>query len=195
MSSQKMTTTTANEPAVTLENSRNCTLVWDDAGHQRCVFLRVWKWLWPDRSVGDPEAHKNPQSPPLGPIETSGEPAHVVSPGTQIKSSECVPENMRCRACQSKGVECDLQRPRCSHCLDEQILCFYVAPLRLCGSRWHGRRSKGLRARNLLCHISGHQKGANTWISSGAAVRMQLEILGRRRRFVLVTDGLPVIDR
>lgn len=135
MSSQKKTTTMANGPAVTLENSRNCAHVRDDAGHQRCVFSRVWKWLWPDRSVGNPETHNNPQSPPQGPIETSGKPIHLVSPGTQIKSSEYLPQNMQCRACESMGVECDLQRPRCSHCLDEQILCFYVAPLRLAMAR------------------------------------------------------------
>ncbi|KAL4781040.1 hypothetical protein BJX76DRAFT_336274 [Aspergillus varians] len=141
MSTQKMTTAIANEPAVTLVNSRNCTLVRDDAGHQRCVFSRVWEWLWPDRSVGDPKTHNNPQSPPQGLIETSGNTAHLVPPDAQIKFSRCVPENMRCRACQSKGVECDLQRPRCSNCLDEQILCFYVAPLRLTMARSKKQRS------------------------------------------------------
>jgi hypothetical protein len=39
-------------------------------------------------------------------------------------------ENPACKACRTWGVVCDRQRPRCSHCLDQQILCFYVAPLR-----------------------------------------------------------------
>lgn len=74
----------------------------------------------------------NPQAPPQGLIETSGSPAHLVPPDAP---SGCVPENMRCRGCQSKGVKRDLPRPRCSNCLDEQILCFYVAPLRLTMAR------------------------------------------------------------
>ncbi|GFF33472.1 hypothetical protein IFM51744_02123 [Aspergillus udagawae] len=39
-------------------------------------------------------------------------------------------ENPACKACRTWGVACDRQQPRCSHCLDQQILCFYVAPLR-----------------------------------------------------------------
>lgn len=39
-------------------------------------------------------------------------------------------ENPSCKACRTWGVACDRQQPRCSHCLDQQILCFYVAPLR-----------------------------------------------------------------
>ncbi|PKX99244.1 uncharacterized protein P174DRAFT_42655 [Aspergillus novofumigatus IBT 16806] len=38
--------------------------------------------------------------------------------------------NPACKACRTWGVACDRQQPRCSHCLDQQILCFYVAPLR-----------------------------------------------------------------
>lgn len=124
----KMTTTVTDKPLVTLEATENCTLVWD-AGDRRCVFSRFWKWLWSGRGIGDPETHNYPRSLSQDPINSSREPIHYISAG-QIRSSEDLPENMPCRACQSKGMECDLRKPRCSQCLDEQILCFYIVPLR-----------------------------------------------------------------
>ena len=137
MGSHMITTSMANEPAVTLGNPTNRTLVRDDTSHRCCVFSRVSKWLWSDRSVVDLKPHYNLRFPSQGRIETSGKTVDLVSSGMKIEceESEALAENMPCRACQSWGVTCDLQRPRCSHCLDEQILCFYVAPLRLTMAR------------------------------------------------------------
>ena len=131
MGSHMITTSMANEPAVTLENPINRTLVWDDASHCRCVFSRVSTWLWSDRSVVDLKPHYNLRCPSQGPIENSGKTVDLVSSGVKIECDgpEAVAENMPCRACQSSGMVCDIQRPRCSHCLDEQILYFYIAPL------------------------------------------------------------------
>lgn len=39
-------------------------------------------------------------------------------------------EYTECKGCRARGVRCDGRRPRCSHCLDQQVLCFYVAPPR-----------------------------------------------------------------
>lgn len=69
MGSHMITTSMANEPAVTLENPINRTLVWDDASHRRCVFSRVSTWLWSDRSVVDLKPHYNLRCPSQGPIE------------------------------------------------------------------------------------------------------------------------------
>ncbi|RMJ25298.1 hypothetical protein PHISP_03830 [Aspergillus sp. HF37] len=44
-----------------------------------------------------------------------------------------VDEGVPCKGCRVRGVVCDGRRPRCSHCLKEQVLCFYVAPLRKSG--------------------------------------------------------------
>ena len=41
-----------------------------------------------------------------------------------------IDKSLPCKACRTRGVTCDERRPRCSHCLEEQVLCFYVAPLR-----------------------------------------------------------------
>lgn len=41
-------------------------------------------------------------------------------------NAECT----ECKGCRARGVTCDGRRPRCSHCLDQQVLCFYVAPPR-----------------------------------------------------------------
>jgi hypothetical protein len=41
-----------------------------------------------------------------------------------------VDEGLPCKGCRVRGIACDGRRPRCSHCLKEQVLCFYVAPLR-----------------------------------------------------------------
>lgn len=39
-------------------------------------------------------------------------------------------ERTPCKGCRTQGVICDGRRPRCSHCVKEQVLCFYVTPLR-----------------------------------------------------------------
>lgn len=44
-------------------------------------------------------------------------------------------EAFPCRTCRIRKVECDRLLPRCSHCLDEQLLCFYVEPLRISRKR------------------------------------------------------------
>lgn len=46
-----------------------------------------------------------------------------------------------CKTCHARGVVCDGRRPRCSHCLDQQVLCFYVAPIK--------RSKKGSRSAQL----------------------------------------------
>lgn len=48
---------------------------------------------------------------------------------TPISSSSL--NDFSCRTCRVRKVECDRTLPRCSHCLDQQLLCFYVEPLRI----------------------------------------------------------------
>ena len=44
-------------------------------------------------------------------------------------------EDFSCRTCRIRKVECDRALPQCSHCLHEQLLCFYVEPLRISKKR------------------------------------------------------------
>ncbi|KAF9891640.1 hypothetical protein FE257_003651 [Aspergillus nanangensis] len=53
-------------------------------------------------------------------------PSEDTTTSSSISSISAYP----CKGCQTWGASCDRQRPRCSHCLDQQILCFYVAPMR-----------------------------------------------------------------
>ncbi|BDD61007.1 hypothetical protein MAP00_006090 [Monascus purpureus] len=54
-------------------------------------------------------------------------------------------ETFPCRTCRMRKVECDRSLPRCSNCLHEQLLCFYVEPLRV--SR---KRAKDLQLQSSL---------------------------------------------
>jgi hypothetical protein len=132
MRSHKMSTTMTNQPAGISEISTIGTVVWDKTSHRRYASSRCLRWLWSDQGDINPKAHGNSQSPPR---EISGKLVRrdLVSPAAKTGSDKLniSPDDMPCRACQTWGVECDLRRPRCSHCLHEQILCFYIAPLRL----------------------------------------------------------------
>ncbi|KAL4999888.1 hypothetical protein BDV10DRAFT_48176 [Aspergillus recurvatus] len=123
----------ANEPAVTSEISTSCTVIWDSMNQCRYASSQFFRWL-SDRWADYLETYGNPRSPPQDSLKTSKKPEQKSYEPSNVKmgsnKSEHPIENKPCRACQRSGVECDLRRPRCSPCLDEQILCFYVAPLR-----------------------------------------------------------------
>lgn len=100
------------------------------------------QWFWPawmidgakPHDTTDPSRtqHNYPQTSSCS-RKTSRESASSQRPGTQTQEQSLADtdeENPACKACRTWGVSCDRQRPRCSHCLDQQILCFYVAPLR-----------------------------------------------------------------
>lgn len=61
-----------------------------------------------------------------------------------------------CKACRVRGVACDGRRPRCSHCLEEQVLCFYVAPLR-----------KARRRRSKSAHLAFEQAQLQAQLRDG----------------------------
>lgn len=100
---------------------------------------RLSKWLWSSRSA--PSASKN--------TKTIAFRKHFTSDEVGSPSGHSIETALPCRACQSWGVECDRQKPRCAHCLDQQILCFYVEPLRVTM-----KRSKKERSRTRLDLIS-----------------------------------------
>lgn len=53
-------------------------------------------------------------------------------------------ETFPCRTCRMRKVECDRILPHCSHCLHEQLLCFYVEPLRITRKRAKELQSSSL---------------------------------------------------
>ncbi|KAL2847655.1 hypothetical protein BJX68DRAFT_268050 [Aspergillus pseudodeflectus] len=130
--------TTSLEPSMTA----NYKLTQETALSDPCPTSWFSKWLWPSRA-----------GRPGPPVETSatGVPRQLLSSDVGIRSDASYQhehdrhENpFPCRACQAWGVQCDRQTPRCAHCLDQQILCFYVEPLRVTMKR--ARKSKDLPA-------------------------------------------------
>ncbi|KAL4784435.1 hypothetical protein BJX76DRAFT_219794 [Aspergillus varians] len=136
-----MTTTIADQRAHHPETPKNYSLVQDHTISDACIISRLSKWL------------RSCRAGPL--LATSAKPVpkqHLTEVEHEVRSStsEQAPglENaFPCRACQSWGVECDRKKPHCSHCLDQQILCFYVEPLRVTMKR--SKQSKKLQPAHL----------------------------------------------
>ncbi|OJJ64675.1 hypothetical protein ASPSYDRAFT_39425 [Aspergillus sydowii CBS 593.65] len=85
----------------------------------------VSKWLWSCRATATTATDTSAKTGPTANVE------HEIRSSTCTSEHHAVENAFPCRACQAWGVECDRQKPRCSHCLDQQILCFYVEPLRV----------------------------------------------------------------
>ncbi|KAL4882665.1 hypothetical protein BJY04DRAFT_38475 [Aspergillus karnatakaensis] len=119
MRSQTMTTPIASPPAGPPETTSptNYTLVQENTISNTCIISRLSKWLWSNQTCASPE--------------TSAKAVTSTDVETRSSNSEPCESAFPCRGCQAWGVECDRQKPHCSHCLDQQILCFYVEPLRI----------------------------------------------------------------
>ncbi|KAL4925993.1 uncharacterized protein BDV17DRAFT_163680 [Aspergillus undulatus] len=116
------TTTTTTISRRSAECDGNCNLPQGSATSCResCLILRLSKWLWPCRTGTPTGAVAKPSTP--------------VDDERELEVSDNTPKEWNafpCRACQTQGVKCDRLKPRCAHCLDQQILCFYVEPLRI----------------------------------------------------------------
>ncbi|OJI86034.1 hypothetical protein ASPTUDRAFT_53333 [Aspergillus tubingensis CBS 134.48] len=109
-----------------------------------CILKRFAQWFWSVWMIAGSGTHDALADPANHPKATNGASTKtngcaVTARGGLSATGECdtglreqSSENEHsypCKACQTWGVVCDQQRPRCSHCLDQQILCFYVAPL------------------------------------------------------------------
>ncbi|KAL4946408.1 hypothetical protein BDV06DRAFT_218335 [Aspergillus oleicola] len=126
------TTMTNHNQTRCLENNANCTLSRDNATatatslSETCIVARLSKWLWFCR--------KNPP--------TDG--ATALTPTDENAEDGLEKNAFPCRACQVQGVQCDRLKPRCAHCLDQQILCFYVEPLRVTMKRSKEEQARAL---------------------------------------------------
>ena len=115
-----------------VDSPASCTFLRSSDCSKHCFIRRFSQWLWSSWFISPAEARPalaeplsrqkdrnfswlSEPSPDAGQCEEAGE---------DTKRS-----TFPCKACESRGVACDLQQPRCAHCLDEQLLCFYVAPL------------------------------------------------------------------
>ena len=127
-----------DHPMKTAESRGSCNILRSRSLERTCVFRRFSQWLWSSWTAVPSESQSTVQNAarrgndpnyslvPGKPGDTT--PRYIPndeSPQEQIAARE----NYPCKACQAWGVTCDRQRPRCAHCLDQQILCFYVAPL------------------------------------------------------------------
>ncbi|KAL4800767.1 hypothetical protein BDV19DRAFT_352108 [Aspergillus venezuelensis] len=113
------TTMSANKQAPRLENNTDQTLCQDIATAsassfpESCIIARLSKWLWSCRTNAPTEY------------------TTAITP-TDENAEDGIERNaFPCRACQVQRVQCDRLKPRCAHCLDQQVLCFYVEPLRV----------------------------------------------------------------
>ncbi|CAK96309.1 uncharacterized protein An02g00957 [Aspergillus niger] len=109
-----------------------------------CILKRFSQWFWSVWMIAGSGTHDALADPANHPRATNGASTKTngcagtardglsatgeCDTGLRERSSENE-HSYPCKACQTWGVVCDQQRPRCSHCLDQQILCFYVAPL------------------------------------------------------------------
>ncbi|KAL3459412.1 hypothetical protein BJX64DRAFT_291239 [Aspergillus heterothallicus] len=143
MAAQTLQTTTL-DPSMA---ATNYTFAQEAALPDPCITSWFSKWFWPSRA-GRPDRHDTRRGPP---VETSATkvPRHLPSSDVGNRSDASSHDDhddhenpFPCRACQARGVQCDRQTPRCAHCLDQQILCFYVEPLRVTMKR--ARKSKDL---------------------------------------------------
>ncbi|PYH91819.1 hypothetical protein BO71DRAFT_384816 [Aspergillus ellipticus CBS 707.79] len=112
------------------------------AGGSDCFLKRFSQWFWSAWMIAGTETRDaltdsanrsrdgcSKKNSCAGTLPSSQ--METTAPGLQDQSSENpIPHSHPCKACQAWGVNCDRQKPRCSHCLDQQILCFYVAPAR-----------------------------------------------------------------
>ncbi|KAL4868697.1 hypothetical protein BDV12DRAFT_95260 [Aspergillus spectabilis] len=134
MRSQTMTTSIASPPAGPLETPTNYTLVQKNAISNFCIISRLSKWLWSNQTGSSAETSVK-----------SASRHNLTSTDVETRSSNSgsLDSAFPCRGCQDWGVECDRQKPRCSHCLDQQILCFYVEPLRITMKRSKQAKAMG----------------------------------------------------
>ncbi|KAL4891802.1 hypothetical protein BDV59DRAFT_59002 [Aspergillus ambiguus] len=104
-------------PFPDMDNPSTCICL-KKAREQTCVLRRCVQWLWSTWIGGSSTPHSSLPE------------ARVCEQNPQETVEEVERSAYPCKACQAWGVTCDRQQPRCSHCLDQQILCFYVAPPR-----------------------------------------------------------------
>ncbi|KAB8069779.1 hypothetical protein BDV29DRAFT_45114 [Aspergillus leporis] len=115
-----------------MESPTTCTFLRSNNCSKQCLMWRFSQWLWSSWFIGSteerpavaelPSCQKNTSS--SWPSEGNPDVGQREQPTEDLERS-----TYPCKACQAWGVACDLQKPRCAHCLDEQLLCFYVAPL------------------------------------------------------------------
>lgn len=132
----------SDNPMQDAETRGPCNILRAQSLERTCIFRRFYQWLWSSWTVVSSDPQPTVQNStrrgtdpnytlasgkPNNGSGTADTPRYIPSeiPHEQISERE----NYPCKACQVWGVTCDRQRPRCAHCLDQQILCFYVAPL------------------------------------------------------------------
>ncbi|KAL4966067.1 uncharacterized protein BDV14DRAFT_171571 [Aspergillus stella-maris] len=112
-------TMSANKQAPHFDSNADQTLCQDAAAAstssfpESCIIARLSKWLWSCRTNA--------------PIQYTT----ALTPTDENTENGIERNEFPCRACQVQGVQCDRLKPRCAHCLDQQVLCFYVEPLRV----------------------------------------------------------------
>lgn len=93
-------------------------------------------WFWSAWTINNSETHGS-QIESFDAVDNSylftpatGEDAKQAPAKREQPQTKNGNEEATCRACCSCGVVCDGRRPQCSHCYHEQLLCFYVPPVR-----------------------------------------------------------------
>lgn len=105
------------------------------------MFRRLSEWFWPQVTCDEFEYYGNYPNSTNTHLSTTTTTTTTKDGPMQSQTTACkacpeLPdqqpqqqENFACRSCRIRGVNCDRQRPHCSQCRDQQILCFFVAPL------------------------------------------------------------------
>ncbi|RAL13871.1 uncharacterized protein BO97DRAFT_28355 [Aspergillus homomorphus CBS 101889] len=119
-----------------LQNTLKCDLARKNCIGRECILKRFSQWLWSAWRINRADPHDGgigestdrPKTTTYT-YATRKTPIYTL-PAPEESTESLSPPDQPCKACKAWGVPCDQQRPRCSHCLDQQILCFYVPPVR-----------------------------------------------------------------
>ncbi|KAB8263207.1 hypothetical protein BDV32DRAFT_3761 [Aspergillus pseudonomiae] len=115
-----------------VDSPTSCTFIRSSDCSKQCFVRRFSQWLWSSWIISPAEACPALAELPSCQKDKNASWPSELSPDAEQReeaSEDTERSTFPCKACESRGVACDLQRPRCAHCLDEQVLCFYVAPL------------------------------------------------------------------
>lgn len=146
-----------------LSNPTHCVPLGQEALPKSGFFSRLSQWFWPVSyyDFDHDESHNTTTHD-----YSRFTPEHTASPqfdrtsGLQ-KQSGVHDTNSPCKACRMAGIACDGQRPHCSQCLNEQVICFYVDPLRITKKK----RKQSMAAQQVLPSISGDEASCASWIT------------------------------
>lgn len=104
-----------------------------DSNTKPTMFQRLADWLWP-QVYDDVDYYYYIETQPQTTSTTAtneSSPLHQATHSSSCRdaSKSSTQADIACRSCRVQGLDCDRRLPHCSQCRDQQVVCFFVAPL------------------------------------------------------------------